>query len=213
MKRHRLLMADDHTLVLEGFRRLLEAEFDLVGTAEDGQRLVALATELKPDVVLLDISMPVLNGFEACRRIRKVLPTAKMIFVTMHTDPAYATEAFRLGASGYVLKRSAVSELNEAIKQAIKGKRYLTPLLTQDLPDHKNTLPPDPKTFGSMLTARERQVLQLVAEGQSAKEIAGVLNISPKTVEFHKSGIMQKLSLHTTAELTRYAIRNGMVEA
>jgi DNA-binding NarL/FixJ family response regulator len=212
MKRYRLLMADDHTLVLEGFRRLLETDFDLIGTAEDGQRLVALALDLKPDVVLLDISMPVLNGFEACRRIRKHLPETKIIFVTMHTDPAYATEAFRLGASGYVLKRSAVSELNEAIKQSLKGKRYLTPLLTQDFADQRTT-PPDPKTFGNALSPRERQVLQLVAEGQSAKEIAGVLSISPKTVEFHKSGIMQKLGLHTTAELTRYAIRNGMVEA
>src|SRR5579862_8306123 len=149
MKRYRLLMADDHTLVLEGFRRLLETDFDLIGTAEDGQRLVSLATELKPDIVLLDISMPVLNGFEACRRIRKLLPAAKLIFVTMHTDPAYATEAFRLGASGYVLKRSAVSERNEAIKQALKGKRYLTPLLTNDISDHGTALAPDPKTFVS----------------------------------------------------------------
>ena len=204
-------MADDHTLVLEGFRSLLEPRFELVGTAEDGQTLVNLAASLKPDAVLLDISMPILNGFDAARQIRKILPKVKLIFVTMHADPAYVAEALRLGASGYVLKRSAVSELTEAISQALLGRQYVTPLVPGvKLPVEGKRAP---QRAGGVLTARERQVLQLVAEGRSAKEMAWVLNVSHKTIEFHKRGIMEKLGVRTTAELTRHAIREKLIDS
>jgi len=213
MSRPRLLMADDHTLVLEGFRRILEPEFDLVGTAEDGQALVKLAIELHPDAVLLDISMPLLNGFEAGRQIRRLVPSTKLIFVTMHSDQEYLDECFKMGASAYVLKRSAASELVEAIHQALQGGRYITPLLKYDAPPAATAPRKDGAAFAARLSDRERQVLQLVAEGRQAKEIAHLLEISHKTVEFHKQSIARKLSLRTTAELTRYAIRQGLVEA
>jgi DNA-binding NarL/FixJ family response regulator len=211
VNRPRLVMADDHTLVLEGLRRLIEPRFNLVGTAEDGQTLVDLAASVKPDAVLLDISMPVLNGFDAARKILKILPKVKLIFVTMHSEPAYVAEALRLGAAGYVLKRSAVSELNEAISHALSGRRYVTPLVAGvKLPVEAKRAP---ERAGSALTARERQVLQLVAEGRSAKEMAWVLKVSTKTIEFHKKGIMEKLGVRTVAELTRHAIREKLIDA
>jgi DNA-binding NarL/FixJ family response regulator len=213
MTRPRLLMADDHTLVLEGFRRILEPEFDLVGTAEDGQTLVNLAVELSPDAVLLDIAMPVLNGFEAARQIRKLVPSAKLIFVTMHSDPEYLEESVKLGASGFLLKRSAASELIEAIREALRGGRYVTPLLRQEALAALLAPASERRGFGSRLSDRERQVLQHIAEGRQAKEIAHSLEISQKTVEFHKQSIVRKLGLRTTAELTRYAVRQGLVEA
>src|SRR5205085_6707080 len=214
MSRPRLLMADDHTLVLEGFRRILEPEFDLVRTAEDGQTLVKLAVELQPDAVLLDISMPMLNGFEAGRQIRRLAPGVKLIFVTMHSDQEYLEECFKMGASAYLLKRSAASELTEAIHQALQVGRYITPLLKCELPAGTASVQrKDGGAFATRLSDRERQVLQLIAEGRQAKEIAHHLEISHKTVEFHKQSIARKLGLRTTAELTRYAVRQGLVEA
>jgi DNA-binding NarL/FixJ family response regulator len=213
MKRPTILLVDDHSLVLAGFHKLLESEFDIVGAAEDGRALLEAAPKLKPDIVLLDISMPRLNGIEAARQLKKSMPDVRIVFLTMHADPMYVTEAFRAGASGYVLKRSAASELLLAIQQVLKGRSYVTPLVTKTVlnaflgpfPKHR------PKSFASDLTPRQREVLQLVAEGNSTKKIADLLNISVKTVEFHKTQMMQALDIHTVAELTRFAIAQGIV--
>jgi DNA-binding NarL/FixJ family response regulator len=211
MKKTRLLIADDHTLVLEGLKRILESEFDLVGAAENGRDLVRLAAELKPDIVLLDISMPLLNGIDAARQLIKTVPQTRIIFVTMHADSDYVAEAFRSGASGYLLKRSAASELVTAIHEVMKGRYYVTPLVTREALSPLFDGTPEPKKLTTTLTTRQREVLQLVAEGRSVKEIAAILKVSSKTVEFHKAALMDRLGIHTTAELTRYAIGHGMV--
>lgn len=212
MKKPRVLMADDHSLILAGLRKLVEADCDVVGTVEDGRSLVEAAQRLRPDLILLDISMPLLNGFEAARQLRSLVPDCKLIFLTMHASPTYATEAFQIGASGYLLKRSAASELGLAIKAVLQGQHYLTPLLTKDVLD--SVLKPSTGERGEpvsgALTARQREVLQLVAEGHGTKEIATILSVSVKTVEFHKSRLMQQLDLHTTADLTKYAITHGI---
>ena len=211
MKKTRLLIADDHTLVLEGLKRILEEEFDLAGTAENGRDLLRLAEELRPDVVLVDISMPQLNGIDAARQLLKILPQSKIIFVTMHADPDYVAEAFRAGASGYVLKRSAASELVTAVQEVMKGRYYVTPLVTREALSPLLGEKVDFKKLSSTLTSRQREVLQLVAEGRTVKEIATALEISAKTVEFHKSALMERLGIHSTAELTRYAIEHGLI--
>lgn len=211
MTRPRILLADDHTLVLEGLRKILEDDFDVIDTVEDGRALVEAAQRLEPDVIVLDISMPKLNGMDAARQLRKLLPRTKLIFLTMHGDPTYANEAFRAGASGYLLKRSAASELIQAIQAVLKNQCYMTPAITKDVLDSCfQPSAPSPISSGT-LTPRQREVLQLVAEGKSTKEIATILNISIKTVEFHKSHIMRELDLHTIAELTKYAIAHGIV--
>ena len=213
MKKPRVLMADDHSLILAGLRKLVDGECDVVGTVEDGRALVEAAQKLRPDLILLDISMPLLNGLEAARQLRTLVPESKLIFLTMHASPTYATEAFQAGACGYLLKRSAASELSLAIKSVLQGQHYLTPSLTKDVLD--SVLKPSTGERGkkaafAALTARQREVLQLVAEGRGTKEIATVLNVSVKTVEFHKSRIMQQLDIHTTADLTKYAITHGI---
>jgi len=210
MTKPRVLLADDHTLVVEGFRKLLEEEFDLVGAVEDGRALLKTAPTLQPDVVLLDIAMPSLNGIEAARQLKKMMPEVKIIFVTMHADPAYVTEGFRAGASGYLLKRSAAAELAQAIQAVLKGQHYVTPLITTDLVRTLLDGSSEQLSRPAPLTPRQREVLQLVAEGHSLKEIANTLKISVKTVEFHKAQIMEQLNLHTTAELTKYAIAHGL---
>lgn len=209
----RVLLADDHTLVLEGFRRIVEQRCEVVGTVEDGRALLEAAARLCPDLILLDISMPLLNGIDAARQVKKLLPEVKLIFVTMHADPAYVSEAFKAGASAYLLKRSAARELDQAIDSVLKGQYFVTSLLTRDLvtslsEGHANLFAPRQE-----LTPRQREVLQLVAEGRTIKEIAALLNISPKTVEFHKAQIMFHLNLHTTAELTKYALTHGLASA
>jgi DNA-binding NarL/FixJ family response regulator len=211
MTKPRVVLADDHTLVMEGLRALLTGHVDLVGTAEDGRALLEVAHRLKPDVAILDISMPVLNGIEAARRLREDLPSTKLIFLTMHSDCLYVDEAFRMGVSGYVLKRSAASELVEAIQAVSRGQRYITPLLGQRWSEAK-LLRGEPAP-GGLLTRRQREVLQLVAEGRSAKEIAAELHMSVKTAQFHKANLMRRLELHTTAELVKYAVRSGMTPA
>ena len=212
MRRPRLLLADDHTLVVEGLAKILESEFDPVGTAENGRELLRLAEELKPDVVLLDISMPLLNGLDACKQLIKTSPQAKVIFVTMHADADYVAEAFRAGGSGYLLKRSAASELVNAIHEVLKGRCYVTPQVTREaLGPLLGGNGADTRKLSSTLTSRQREVLQLVAEGRSVKEIAALLKISAKTVEFHKCALMERLDIHTTAELTRYAIKHGLI--
>lgn len=210
MTKARILLADDHTLVVEGFRKLLEPEFELVGTVEDGRALLEAAPKLQPDVILLDISMPLLNGIDAARRLKKMMPDVKLIFVTMHADPAYVTEAFRVGATGYVLKRSAAADLLQAVRTVLNGHYYVAPLITKDVLHSLLASPAERQPGPEPLSPRQREVLQLVAEGHSLKEIADILKISVKTVEYHKAQIMEQLDLHTTAELTKYAIAHGL---
>lgn len=214
MKKARVLLADDHTLVLEGIKKLLEPHFDLVGTVEDGRALLEEAAKLEPDVILVDISMPLLNGIDAARQLRKSVPDAKIVFLSMHADAAYVSEAFRAGGAGYLLKRSAASELVFAIGEVLKGRYYVTPAVAKDVLrdvfDEPEPSRREPPSRAPRLTPRQREVLQLVAEGNTIKEIAAILDISIKTVEFHKSRIMEELDLHTTADLTKYAVAHGI---
>ncbi|MEC4668071.1 MAG: response regulator transcription factor [Nitrospirota bacterium] len=210
MKRPRVLLADDHKIVVEGLRNLLEPEFELVGTVEDGRALVAAAAELRPDVIVADISMPLLNGIEAARQIKKADSGAKIVFLTMHPDVTYATRAFEAGASGYVLKHSAPSELVTAIREALKGRTYVTPMIAKDVLQSFMDRSHKREDVFHKLTPRQREILQLVTEGRSAKEIASLLNISPRTVEFHKYRMMEDLGLRTNAELIQFAIKHGL---
>jgi len=208
-KKSRVLLADDHSLVAAGLRSMLEPTYDVVGTVDNGRALVRAAERLKPDVILLDISMPELNGIEAARQLRKLVPDAKLIFVTMHTDATFVREALRAGGSGYVAKQSAPKDLVTAIEETLQGHTYLTPMVTKGfVNDSLRQASAGP--FGR-LTTRQREVVQLVAEGHPNKEIAAKLGISPKTVEFHKSSIMQALNLRTSADLVRYAVKHGLV--
>jgi DNA-binding NarL/FixJ family response regulator len=213
MTRPRVLIADDHSIVLAGIRKLVETEGEVVGTVEDGRALVEEGQRLRPDIILLDISMPLLNGLDAARQLRKLVPESRLIFLTMHATPTYATEAFKVGASGYLIKRSAASELKQAIQAVMRGQHYLTPLITKDV--LAATLHPSEaqlrKRPVATLTPRQREVLQLIAEGNGTKQISSLLKISVKTVEFHKFRIMEELDLHSTADLTRYAIAEGLV--
>ena len=211
MSKPRVLLGDDHTLVLDGFRKLLEDQCEIVGAAEDGRTLLRMAQDLDPDIITLDISMPQLNGVDAAKKLKKLLPRTKLIFVTMHADPAYVNEAFKAGASGYLLKRSAGSELRQAVQSVMEGQCYVTPLVAKGLVQSVITGGKPAALQDKSLTSRQREVLQLVAEGMTVKEIASTLNLSPKTVEFHKSQIMTQLDLHTTAELTKYALLHGLL--
>jgi DNA-binding NarL/FixJ family response regulator len=210
LRRGRLLLGDDHTLVIEGFRRILEAEYDVVGAAGDGETLVSEALRLKPDLVLIDISLPLLNGLQAARMIRKDLPKAKIVFLTMHADLTYLRDALHLGASGYLLKRSAGKELLQAVGEVLAGRSYVTPELTRTIPD-----PLLRKAFeqGRVpdLTGRQVEVLRLIATGRSHAEIASALDITARTVRFHRAEITRKLGISGTAALTRYAIEHGMI--
>ena len=210
MTRPRVLIADDHTLVTDGLRRILEPECEVVGAVEDGRSLLEAAEGLKPDIILLDISMPLLNGVDAARKLRDTVPSAKVIFVTMHADATYVTGAFRAGASGYVLKRCASIELLNAVHQVLKGRTYITPLIRKATSRELPGWPLGPVEASGELTDRQREVLQLVAEGHHVKEIAMILQISRKTVAFHKSNVMRRLGIHSTAELTKYALEHGL---
>ncbi len=212
MSRVRILLADDHTLFLEGLRRLLEQDFDIVGAVTNGRELIAAAEQLLPDVILLDISMPLLNGFDAARQLKQNGVRAKLLFVTMHAGADYVKEAFRVGASGYVLKQSAGAELVGAIHEVATGKYYLAPLAsTESISSLINQNQPVSGRASGELTLRQREVLQLVAEGHAAKAIADLLSISQKTVEFHKASMMRQLGLRSSAELIRYAVSHGLV--
>ena len=211
MTKPRVVLADDHTLVLEGFKRMLEDTCDLVAMVEDGRALIEAAVRFDPDLVILDISMPLLNGIDAARQLKKQCPRAKLLFITMHADRAYLKAAFQAGASGYLLKRSASDELEEAIRAVMKGHYYITPLMTRDVIDSLLKESPDEASQEDPLTSRQREILQLVGEGRSAKEIAKLLDLSPRTVEFHKAQIMEQLDLHTTADLVKYAIAKGLI--
>jgi DNA-binding NarL/FixJ family response regulator len=211
MKKARILLADDHKIVLEGLRSLLEPEFELAGVVSDGQALVTAAEKLRPDVIVVDISMPLLNGIEAVRQIKKQDQQVKIVFLTMHPDVTYANRAFDVGASGYVLKHSAPSELITAIREALKGRTYITPMIAGDLIESYTNDLYRQKDGIRELTPRQREVLQLLAEGYSAKEIADILNISHRTVEFHKYRMMEQLNIKTSAELIHYAIKHGII--
>ncbi len=207
----RVLLADDHTLMLGGIHKILAAKVDLVGSVRDGRALVKAVEELRPDVVLLDISMPLLNGIDAARQIKRSHPETKLIFLTMHADRDYVVEALRAGASGYLLKWSAEEELEAAIDTVLQGGIYLTTALPAELSESllkRNAAPPE---SAERLSYREREVLQLVTEGRSAKEIADILHISVKTVEFHKYRMMKRLGLHTTVELAKYAVQRQLL--
>ncbi len=207
----RVIIADDHSVVLEGLRHILEAAgCEVVALAEDGHAVVKAADEMRPHVVLLDITMPGLNGIEAARQIRKNDAHVKLIFLTMHADAVYVREAFRRGANAYLLKRTAVSELKRAITEVMAGRYYISPLVTQQTVTELLSAP-DFGAFGKELTSRQREVLQLIAEGKTAKEIGVTLGISIKTVEFHKHAIMDSLGLRTIAELSRYAMEHKIV--
>jgi DNA-binding NarL/FixJ family response regulator len=211
MKKPTVLLADDHVVFVEGLRKILEPEFEVLGCVQDGRMMVAEFLRLKPDVVLADITMPLLNGIDAARQIRKANPRAKIIFLTMHSDPIYAAEALEGGASGYLVKQSAASEVLQAVRTVLKGKVYVTPLVSKGkLRSLRDSLQRGkPAEFS--LTSRQREVLQLVAEGRSAKEIAAILNVSYRTVEFHKHKIMEALGVHTTIELARFAIEHRLL--
>ena len=212
----RVIIADDHALVAEGVTKLIERDVQLVGSVADGRALVQAVEKLNPDLALVDISLPLLNGLDACRQIKKANPTVKVIVLTMHLEKHFVTEAFRAGVSGYVLKQSVAVELIFAIKEVLKGRTYVSPLVTQNLVEQAlqpapGAQPIDQQAPPSHLSLRQREVLQLVAEGKSTKEIASTLNVSIKTIEFHKTRIMKELKLHSTAELTKHAIALGLV--
>ena len=209
MARTRVLLADDHELLAGALEKLLASECDVVGMAADGRALVAAARELKPDVIVLDIAMPLLNGLEAGRQIKQLLRNVKLVYLTMNEDPDVAAEAFRAGASGYLLKRSATSELMTAIREVMLGRSYLTPRVTEGVME--SLMKGDERMPSQELTPRQREILQLVAEGRSMKEIAAVLNITPRTVAFHKYRLMEQLNVTSTAELVQYAVRRHIV--
>ena len=211
MTRPRVLLADDHRIVAEGLRSLIEPEFELVGIVEDGRALLDAAEQLRPDVIVADISMPLLNGIEAIRQIKKVNRDVKVIILTMHSDVTYAVDAFEAGALGYVLKHSAPSELNVAIRSALKGKKYVASLLSCDFLRDVKKSSKERKEEASFLTRRQREVLQLLAEGKSVKEIASLLQVSSRTVEYHKYQMMKDLNLKTVADLVRYAVKYKIV--
>ena len=211
--RLRLLIADDHALVMAGLVKLLEPEYDLVATLTNGRDALEAVGRLRPDIVLLDIAMPSLNGIEAARQIHARHPEMKIIVVTMHANKDYVREAFRAGASGYVLKHAAVAELTNALREVKEGRYFISPQLTKDIPRAALDPTRNPGELFGRLTPRQREVLQLVTEGKSAKEIAYVLNISRKTVEFHKAAIMEELGVRSTAELVRYAVEHSLVES
>ncbi len=212
MTKPRIVIADDHTLMTEGLRRLLEADFQVIGTASNGRELIALLEHLSPDAIVLDIAMPQLNGVEAARAISKSHPGIKIVFVTQQIDRHYVQAAFRAGASAFVSKQSASTELQIALQSALRDETYITPSLGDlSIPELSKLARGD--VFDSGLTPRQREVLQLTAEGKTVKEIALTLKISPKTVEFHKAAIMDQLGLRNTADLTRYAVSRGIISA
>ena len=212
MKRLRILLADDHSMVSAGFQKLLEPEYEVVGIVEDGRAALKAAAELQPDMAILDVTMPLLNGLDAGRRLKASMPQVKLIYLTMNSDPDYAKEAIEIGASAYLLKNSLPSELLQAVREVAKGKSYITPSITKALDD---AFIRDPRDVSrpTRLTNRQREILQMLAEGRSMKEIASILNITHRTVRFHKAQIMEELGIHSHMELLQYAIKHGMVSS
>jgi DNA-binding NarL/FixJ family response regulator len=209
MTRPRILLADDHTLMAEALRHLLDAEFDVVAIVPDGRALIQAAATLKPDLAVIDIGMPLLNGLDAAEQLKRLLPTLKVVILTQNRDPQLAVAAFRRKVSGYLLKDSAAAELVTAIREALKGRSYVSPLIAEGMIDR--ALLPDDASREENLSPREREVLQLLAEGKAMKEVATVLGISPRTVEFHKYRMMERLGVKTNAELVQYAIKHRLI--
>ena len=209
-RRPRILLADDHTILLESFKRLLEPVCDVVGCVKDGRALLEAAPRLRPDAIVLDIAMPLLNGIDAATHLRKAVPETKLIFLTVNEDPDLAVETFHRGASAYLLKSSAASELFTAIRGALEGKIYITPLITKGTPVTV-FLNRKVKASPEKLTERQHEVLQLLAEGYLMKEVAELLKVTPRTVAFHKYTIMEELGVKTTAQLVQYALEHGIV--
>ena len=209
-RRYRVLLADDHAVIRQGLRLILEPHFNIVGDVRDGRMLVREAERLAPDVVLIDISMPLLNGIEATVRLRQKSPQIKIVVLTMHADVTYAAEVLQAGASAYVLKNAPVEEIEIAIRRALAGEKYVTPQLAKEVGSLLDSSR-RPRPSVDRLTGRQREVLQLLAEGRVSKQIADVLCVSPRTVEFHKYKMMEKLGLHSTADLTRYAMKHGII--
>jgi DNA-binding NarL/FixJ family response regulator len=207
MARARILLADDHAMLLDAFKALLEPEFDVVGAVTDGRMLLTECSRLNPDVVLLDIAMPLLNGLDAGRQLRAQHHSVRLVYLTMNPDPDLAGEALRLGASAYVLKSSAANELKQAIHEALRGRCYITPLITKDVVGSLI----ERRTSHRDLTIRQREVLQLLAEGRSMKEAAAILDVAPRTVAFHKYRMMEQLGVRNSAELVQFAVKQGVV--
>lgn len=203
------MLADDHTILVEAFRKLLEPHCEIVGTVADGRALLEAARELRPQIIVLDIAMPLMNGLEAAHRLKEEMPGVKLIFLTMNEDPDLAIEAMHCGASGYLLKSSAASELIDAIRMALKGKTYVTPQIAREM-QKAFINNPGAKKRAKVLSARQREVVQLLAEGKSMKEIASILNVTPRTVAFHKYRVMETLHLDSTAQLIQFAIKSGI---
>jgi DNA-binding NarL/FixJ family response regulator len=211
--RPRIMIADDHTLVAEACKRLLEAEYEVVATVGDGRALVRVAATLKPQVIVIDIGMPLLNGLDAAQQIKQLMHSVKLVFLTMNPDADLAAEAFRRGASAYLLKTCAASELVVAVREVLKGKSYLSPAIAKDTVDFLLRQDKELVAEGQRLTERQREVLQLIAEGKSMKEVASVLNLTPRTVAFHKYRIMEVLNAKSNSQLVQYAIRNHLIAA
>ena len=208
--RARIFLADDHSLLLDAFSKLLEPEYDIVGTATDGRMMLKMVTKLAPDLVLMDIAMPNLNGFDAGEKLKKILPDTKLVFLTVNEDPDMVTEALRIGASGYLLKSSASSELFQAIDTVLNSRTYVSPKLAAIMADAQIKNPGTHKVHGD-LSIRQREVLQLLAEGHTMKKVASILNITPRTVAFHKYQIMETLDVKSNSELIQYAVKHGIV--
>jgi DNA-binding NarL/FixJ family response regulator len=212
MRRPRILLADDHTMIVEALQHLLQKDFDVVGTVSDGHELLKAAARLKPDVAVVDIGMPLLNGLDAGRRLQSLQPALKIVYVTQSGEPRYAEAALGQGAAGYLLKNSAASELKKAIRHALKGGCYVSPAIARGLSRVAAAGDRDRSRLRD-LTPRMREVLQLIAEGKHMKEVAAILGISHRTVEFHKYRVMRIVGARTNAELVRYAIRHGILQA
>ncbi len=213
MSRARVLLADDHRIVAEGLKNILTAEFDLVGVVEDGRALIAATKTLRPDVIVSDITMPNLNGIEALEELKKIDPGVRMIFLTMHRDVVYARRALAAGAYGFVLKHSASEELIMAVRAALEGRTFITPMLAGEVLDAMRRGPAQVVDQVASLTLRQREILRLLAEGLSAKQVAQNLGISQRTVEFHKYRMMETLGAKTNSDLIHFAIKHGIVEA
>lgn len=212
MKRTRIILADDHVILLDAIKNLLEPEFEIVGTFHDGHALIRGALEVKPDVIVLDIGMPKMNGLSAGQRLKQALPKVKLIYLTMNLDPDLAAEAFRLGASGYVVKNSAATELVHGIREVLRGRSYITPLMTKGMVG-SFTHNIERRKNPNKLTLRQKEVLQLLAEGRSMKEAAFILNVTPRTVAFHKYTMMEHLRLRSSAELIQFALKTSIIAA
>ncbi len=209
MKRPRVILADDHTMIREALKSLLEPEFEVVGMFGDGLSLIEAAPALQPNVIVLDIGMPKMNGLNAGQRLKQIMPLVKLVYLTMNADPDMTGEAFRLGASAYLLKNSAASELLHAVRQVMRGGFYVTSLMTKDM-DGSFVQNFKRRKRTNHLTPRQKEVLQLLAEGSSMKEAAFILNVSPRTVAYHKYVMMQNLSIRSSAELIEYAMMNSL---